>query len=106
MLTSLPGNRLEAWTPRRLETISGLVSISSMQNQNNGMINNLLLLLIKIYQVSISPVLGPACRFVPTCSEYAYQAICAHGTLRGGLLAIKRILRCHPFNPGGFDPVP
>jgi hypothetical protein len=62
--------------------------------------------LIKLYQISISPILGPACRFEPTCSEYAYQAISAHGFTRGGLLAIKRILRCHPFNPGGFDPVP
>ncbi|MBC2711346.1 MAG: membrane protein insertion efficiency factor YidD [Desulfosarcina sp.] len=70
------------------------------------MMNKLALLLIRLYQISISPVLGPACRFVPTCSEYAYQAISSHGVLRGGLLAIKRILRCHPFNPGGFDPVP
>jgi hypothetical protein len=66
----------------------------------------LALLSIKLYQLSISPVLGPACRFVPTCSEYAYQAISTHGVRRGGLLAIKRLLRCHPFKPGGFDPVP
>ncbi|WP_155318168.1 membrane protein insertion efficiency factor YidD [Desulfosarcina alkanivorans] len=70
------------------------------------MIKKLALLLIKVYQVSISPIIGPACRFVPSCSEYAYQAITTHGFLRGGLLAIKRILRCHPFSPGGFDPVP
>jgi putative membrane protein insertion efficiency factor len=70
------------------------------------MTKKLALLLIKLYQISISPVLGPVCRFVPTCSEYAYQAICTYGVLRGGLLAIKRILRCHPFNSGGFDPVP
>jgi putative membrane protein insertion efficiency factor len=66
----------------------------------------LALLSIKLYQLSVSPVLGPACRFVPTCSEYAYQAISTHGVRRGSLLAIKRLLRCHPFNPGGFDPVP
>jgi putative membrane protein insertion efficiency factor len=66
----------------------------------------LALLSIKLYQLSVSPVLGPACRFVPTCSEYAYQAISMHGVGRGSLLAIKRLFRCHPFNPGGFDPVP
>ena len=70
------------------------------------MTNKLALLLIKLYQIFVSPVLGPACRFVPTCSEYAYQAISTYGVFRGSLLAIKRILRCHPFNPGGFDPVP
>jgi uncharacterized protein len=68
--------------------------------------NKLALILIRVYQIFISPLLGPACRFVPTCSEYAYQAISTHGLIRGGLLSIKRILRCHPFNPGGFDPVP
>jgi uncharacterized protein len=68
--------------------------------------NKLALALIKFYQIFLSPVLGPACRFIPTCSEYAYQAIAAHGLLRGGLMAMKRILRCHPFGPGGFDPVP
>jgi hypothetical protein len=68
--------------------------------------NKLALALIKFYKLFLSPVLGPACRFMPTCSEYAYQAIATYGLLRGGLMAIKRILRCHPFNPGGFDPVP
>ncbi|WP_319406678.1 membrane protein insertion efficiency factor YidD [uncultured Desulfosarcina sp.] len=68
--------------------------------------NKLALLLIKLYQIFISPVLGPACRFVPSCSEYAYQAISNYGVWRGCLLALKRLLRCHPFNPGGFDPVP
>ncbi|MCB2145047.1 MAG: membrane protein insertion efficiency factor YidD [Deltaproteobacteria bacterium] len=68
--------------------------------------NKLALLLIKLYQISISPLLGPSCRFVPSCSEYAYQAISNYGVWRGSLLAIKRLFRCHPFNPGGFDPVP
>jgi hypothetical protein len=68
--------------------------------------NKLALALIKFYKLFLSPVLGPACRFMPTCSEYAYQAIATYGLLRGGLMAIKRNLRCHPFNPGGFDPVP
>ncbi|MBW2592222.1 MAG: membrane protein insertion efficiency factor YidD [Deltaproteobacteria bacterium] len=64
------------------------------------------LLLIRTYQYFISPVLGPACRFYPSCSEYSYQAVSRYGAFKGALLAVRRILRCHPFNPGGFDPVP
>ena len=62
--------------------------------------------LIRAYQYTLSPLLGPACRFHPSCSEYAYQAIMRYGPVRGLLLAIKRILRCHPYHPGGVDPVP
>ncbi|MGB5746098.1 MAG: membrane protein insertion efficiency factor YidD [Desulfobacterales bacterium] len=62
--------------------------------------------LIRVYQYTLSPLLGPSCRFYPSCSEYAYQAIMRHGPLRGLLLALKRILRCHPFHHGGVDPVP
>ncbi|RLC15016.1 MAG: membrane protein insertion efficiency factor YidD [Deltaproteobacteria bacterium] len=61
---------------------------------------------IRAYQYIVSPVLAPACRFYPTCSEYAYQAIARHGLFKGSFLSLKRILRCHPFNPGGMDPVP
>lgn len=64
------------------------------------------LFLIRAYQYVLSPVLGPACRFYPTCSDYAYQAILRYGIFSGSHLMIRRILRCHPFNPGGFDPVP
>jgi hypothetical protein len=64
------------------------------------------LCLIKVYQYTLSPLLGPSCRFYPSCSEYAYQAIQRHGPLNGLLLAVKRILRCHPFHPGGVDHVP
>jgi len=64
------------------------------------------LCLIKAYQLILSPVLAPACRFYPTCSEYAYQAISRYGLLKGFFLALKRILKCHPFNPGGIDSVP
>lgn len=63
-------------------------------------------LLIRAYQVLISPLFPPSCRFTPTCSNYALQAIDSHGVLRGGWLAVKRIGRCHPWNPGGYDPVP
>jgi len=61
---------------------------------------------ISLYQRAISPLLPSACRFAPTCSEYARIAIERHDLARGSLLATRRICRCHPFNPGGFDPVP
>jgi len=64
------------------------------------------LLLIKAYQYVLSPVLGPACRFHPTCSNYAHQAISRYGILKGLFLAVKRLLRCHPYALGGADPVP
>jgi putative membrane protein insertion efficiency factor len=61
---------------------------------------------IRFYQRIISPALPPSCRFVPSCSEYTYQAIDRYGMWRGGWLGVRRIARCHPWNPGGFDPVP
>jgi putative membrane protein insertion efficiency factor len=64
------------------------------------------ILSIRLYQLVLSPIVGPACRFYPSCSAYAIEAISRYGTVKGGVLAIKRILRCHPFNPGGVDPVP
>jgi putative membrane protein insertion efficiency factor len=66
----------------------------------------LALLLIRGYQRGISPMLPPSCRFVPTCSDYGYQAIEKYGIIRGGAMTVWRILRCNPFNKGGFDPVP
>ncbi|MBD2503699.1 membrane protein insertion efficiency factor YidD [Anabaena azotica] len=62
--------------------------------------------LIKGYRMFISPLFPPTCRFQPTCSMYAIQAIERFGAFRGGWMAIRRILRCHPFHPGGYDPVP
>ena len=62
--------------------------------------------LIYFYRIVLSPILGGQCRFHPSCSHYAEEAIQKHGSLRGGLMAIKRILRCGPWHPGGFDPVP
>jgi uncharacterized protein len=65
-----------------------------------------LILFIRGYQVSISPLLPAACRYHPTCSAYAIEAVERHGALRGGWMAVRRIGRCHPFRPGGYDPVP
>lgn len=70
------------------------------------MLKRLALLLIRLYQMTLSRVLPPSCRFTPTCSVYTYQAIDKYGFFKGGWLGIKRISRCHPFNPGGYDPVP
>ena len=66
----------------------------------------LVLRIIKVYQKYVSPMLGPSCRFHPTCSEYAFQAIETYGVLRGGLLAVKRILKCNPWGGSGADPLP
>ncbi|MCI7330733.1 MAG: membrane protein insertion efficiency factor YidD [Selenomonadaceae bacterium] len=66
----------------------------------------LLLLLIRFYRTWLSPLKPPSCRYIPTCSEYALIAITRYGARRGGWLALKRILRCHPFHKGGYDPVP
>ncbi|WAA10049.1 membrane protein insertion efficiency factor YidD [Fervidibacillus albus] len=66
----------------------------------------LFLWIIRIYQKVISPIKPPTCRFYPTCSHYGYEAIQRFGAIKGGWLAIKRIFRCHPLHPGGFDPVP
>ena len=67
---------------------------------------NLLILGVRGYQVAIGPLLPAACRYYPSCSVYAIEALERHGAVKGSLLAIRRILRCHPFHPGGFDPVP
>ena len=65
-----------------------------------------LILLIRAYQVVLSPFVGGACRFLPSCSAYAVEAIETHGAWRGGILAARRLSRCHPFGRAGFDPVP
>jgi putative membrane protein insertion efficiency factor len=63
-------------------------------------------LMIRGYQQVISPLLPPTCRFMPTCSDYALEAVSTYGVFKGGWLALKRILKCHPFHPGGYDPLP
>ena len=66
----------------------------------------ILLASVRFYRNAISPMSSPKCRFMPTCSKYALEAIEKYGARKGGLLAVKRILKCHPFNKGGYDPVP
>ncbi|BAV91689.1 membrane protein insertion efficiency factor YidD [Candidatus Desulfovibrio trichonymphae] len=72
----------------------------------NKLLTGVVVLPIRVYQRFISPVLPPACRFYPTCSAYAAEAVLRHGVLRGGLLALRRLARCHPFGDFGYDPVP
>jgi uncharacterized protein len=70
------------------------------------MLKKIFLAIIRFYQVIISPLKPPTCRFYPTCSHYGLEAVQRFGALKGGWLTIKRILKCHPFHPGGLDPVP
>lgn len=70
------------------------------------LVRHIFLLPVYFYRACISPMLPPACRYVPTCSQYAVEAVMKHGILRGGWLALKRILRCHPWGGSGYDPVP
>lgn len=70
------------------------------------MIRAALVLLVRIYQRLVSPLLPPACRFYPSCSAYAVTALQRHGAVRGSWLTVRRLCRCHPFHPGGVDPVP
>ena len=66
----------------------------------------LLILILRAYQLSLSPMLGARCRYSPSCSQYAIEALREHGVIRGLWLAVRRLGRCHPFHPGGYDPVP
>jgi len=66
----------------------------------------LLVMLIRAYQLLVSPLLGPTCRYYPSCSAYAVEALRVHGAVRGSWLAVRRLLRCHPWSPGGVDHVP
>jgi uncharacterized protein len=66
----------------------------------------ILVLMVRGYQVALSPLLPSSCRYYPSCSAYAIEALQRHGALRGTWLAVRRIARCHPFRPGGYDPVP
>jgi putative membrane protein insertion efficiency factor len=67
---------------------------------------SVVILVIRLYQILISPLLAPTCRFAPSCSQYAIDAVRQRGVVRGGLLALRRLSKCHPLHEGGFDPVP
>jgi hypothetical protein len=67
---------------------------------------SVLQLLVRSYQYALRPLLGSHCRFYPSCSEYAWSAVERHGALKGSWLALRRIARCHPYHPGGYDPIP
>jgi len=67
---------------------------------------SLLAALVRAYQYALRPMLGSNCRFAPSCSDYAHEALLRHGALKGSWLALRRVLRCHPYHPGGYDPVP
>ena len=72
----------------------------------NAILERAVLALIRFYQRIISPLFPPSCRFVPSCSQYTYEAVQRHGVWHGLALGLRRVLRCHPFHPGGYDPVP
>jgi putative membrane protein insertion efficiency factor len=71
-----------------------------------AMIARLLMLLIRVYQQTLSRLLGPVCRFEPSCSRYTHECLRLHGAAKGSYLGFRRIIRCHPFHPGGYDPPP
>jgi len=79
---------------------------ASARSDTRGSAARLVRAFIRAYQVVLRPVLPPACRFAPSCSEYAHQAVGTHGVWRGGVMAVRRIGRCHPWRAGGYDPVP
>lgn len=83
-----------------------LAPCAARSHTRRVVLSGALVLLIRLYQLTLSPLLGPCCRFYPSCSHYAIGAIRVHGPLRGCALAAWRILRCNPLVPGGFDPVP
>ena len=103
----------EAWTKGRKGRSGQSETVPERAERMNtiypqkktGLAATVLLLLVKTYRYGISPLFPPSCRYVPTCSEYALEAVSRYGALRGGWLALRRILRCHPFAAGGYDPL-
>jgi uncharacterized protein len=100
--------RLERNEGRRLwrPPDGGRGAIAAARPDTRGPVAGALVALLGLYKRFVSPLLPPACRFTPTCSVYAREAISRHGARRGALLAARRLVRCHPFHPGGDDPVP
>lgn len=79
---------------------------SNHSGQRQSWVITVVLLPVRFYRFFISPLLGPRCRFEPSCSHYAEQAIVEHGIVRGAVLSLKRLSKCHPWHQGGYDPVP
>ena len=82
------------------------VRLNALRSRLNAALAAVLLALIGAYRLAISPLLGPRCRFIPSCSAYGLEAISRHGPWKGGWLTLRRLCRCHPFTPCGCDPVP
>jgi len=95
-----PSEAARSWPPGREPLRYALVGGS------RSPLALLLLTAIRVYQLTVSPLLGPVCRFYPSCSNYGFEAVRIHGALRGGGYTVHRLLRCHPWHPGGLDPVP
>lgn len=81
-------------------------SEAQARRQRPNRVERAMIALIRGYQLVLSPLIGPRCRHLPTCSEYTAEAIARHGVIRGGWLAIRRVVRCHPWGTSGYDPVP
>jgi len=80
--------------------------ISALRSGPRWVLMKVMIGCVRVYQYTLSPLLGPRCRFWPSCSSYTIEAIQVHGPIKGGWMAVKRIVKCHPGNPGGMDPVP
>lgn len=101
MFLSVEYDRLASLDFIRNELIKELVKIGMI-----NMLKKIMVGIIRFYQIVISPLKPPTCRFYPTCSHYGLESVKRFGALKGGWLTVKRIVKCHPFHPGGFDPVP
>lgn len=99
--SSTPNAALRGNTPRRLAGLVWRVARAVVDVPALALI-----VLIRVYQLTLSKMLGPVCRFEPSCSRYAAECLASHGALKGSWLALRRLLRCHPFHPGGYDPPP
>ncbi len=87
-------------------SLSGIVVARVVTRVIVGLPRTALILLVRAYQIALSPLLPASCRYYPSCSAYAIEALERHGALRGGWLTVRRVARCNPFRPGGYDPVP
>ena len=97
---------LGLWPALRNRMHESIILSAGSTNPFNRLVGAVMLALISFYRRWISPLIGPRCRFTPTCSAYGLEAIQRHGPWRGGWLTLRRLLRCHPFTPCGCDPVP